>query len=129
MKLVWSRSSSLFILINAITVAVVVGIHKPSIDEFDQVLQHWCSLCEVGASFDNNMEVGSDVNVFEDYTWGSDGYNGDDDDDSWYEEEEEEDDDDDLQKRIEDFIAKVNNGGREERLKEKDCEQEQLRIG
>ena len=110
---------SLFILFNAITVALIVGSHNPSIDEFDGVFSYLCSLYEVGASFDNTEEC-SDVNVFEDDTCGSDGYHGDDEgdtDDSWHDEEEY----DDLQKRIEDFIAKVNNGWREERLKEKDC--------
>ncbi|XVF52720.1 hypothetical protein PTKIN_Ptkin05aG0041000 [Pterospermum kingtungense] len=118
---------SLFILFNAITVAVIVGSHKPSsIDEFDGVYSYLCSLYEVGASFDDSEEC-SDVYVFQDDTCGSDGYHEDDDDDDDMDDSlcDEEYDDDDLQKRIEDFIAKVNNGWREERLKEEDGKQEE----
>ncbi|XWS49824.1 hypothetical protein CRYUN_Cryun12cG0036200 [Craigia yunnanensis] len=63
---------SRFILVNAITVAVIVGSKKPSIDEFG-VFPYFFSLYEVGASFDNTEEC-SDVNVIEDDTSGSDGY-------------------------------------------------------
>lgn len=104
---------SLFIFFNAITVAIIVGSHRPPIDKVDGVFSYLCPLYEVGASFDNTEEC-SDVESFEDNnTCGSYGYD-----------EHDDDMDDDLQKRIEDFIAKVNNGWREERLKEKDCKQE-----
>ncbi|OMO97403.1 hypothetical protein CCACVL1_04568 [Corchorus capsularis] len=73
-------------------------------------------------SFDITEEY-SDVDDFEDDIHSLDGHQEDEEDDmddGWSDEEEI---DDDLQKRIEDFIAKVNNGWREERLKEKDYEQ------
>ncbi|EOY24512.1 hypothetical protein QQP08_011828 [Theobroma cacao] len=114
---------SLFILFNAITVAVIVGSHKPSIDEIDGFFPYSCSL--YGGPFINSTEKYSDVDDFEDDTASSDGYHADEDDDDGYHEDEAEDDScndegeyDDLQKRIEAFIAKVNNGWREERLRE-----------
>lgn len=119
----------LFILFNAIIIAVIVGSHKPPIDEFDGVFPYLSFVYEAGASFDNTDEF-SDIDVFEDDTCSSDGYQEDDDDDddddkeedtddSWYDEEEY---GDDLQKRIEDFIAMVNKGWREERLEETDSD-------
>ncbi|XP_021279466.1 coiled-coil domain-containing protein 1-like [Herrania umbratica] len=113
----------LFILFNAITVAVIVGINKPSIDEIDGFFPHSCSLYE--GPFINSTEKYSDVDDFEDDTPSSDGYHADEDDDDGHHEDEDEDDScndeeesDDLQKRIEDFIAKVINGWREEKLRE-----------
>ncbi|KAK8578741.1 hypothetical protein V6N13_142016 [Hibiscus sabdariffa] len=117
---------SSFLLFNAIIVSVIVVSHKQSIDGFDGV----CSASQVGASLDHSEQC-SDISepYYEDDTVLSDGYYEDDDhdgdgdgdgDDSWYGAEEEYVDD--LQQRSEDFIAKVNNGWREEWLSEKDCE-------
>ncbi|XVF10744.1 hypothetical protein REPUB_Repub07fG0209100 [Reevesia pubescens] len=122
---IFYSSLSQYILFNAIIIAVIFGSHKPSIDEFDGVYPYLHSLYEADASFDNTEEY-SDVDVYEDDICSSNGYQEDDDEDDddnddmndgWDDEEE---DGDDLQKRIEDFIAEVTNGWREERLKEKD---------
>ncbi|OMO80926.1 hypothetical protein COLO4_23851 [Corchorus olitorius] len=105
-----------FILFNSIIVAIIVGSHKPSIDEINGSFPYMYD------SFDITQEY-SDVDDFEDDIHSLDGYQEDEEDDmddGWSDEEEF---DDDLQKRIEDFIAKVNNGWREERLKDKDYEQ------
>ncbi|KAK8690942.1 hypothetical protein V6N13_074466 [Hibiscus sabdariffa] len=116
---------SSFLLFNALIVYVIVVSHKQSIDGFDGV----CSASQVGVSFDHSEEC-SDISehYYEDNTILSDGYYEDDDhddddgdgDDSWYGAEEEYVDD--LQQRSEDFIAKVNNGWKEEWLSEKECE-------
>ncbi|GMJ04821.1 hypothetical protein like AT1G62935 [Hibiscus trionum] len=119
---------SLFLLFNAIILSVIVVSHKRSTYEFDGV----CSASEVGASFDHieqsshisdgyyEDDTGISDGYYEDDTGVSDGYYEDDDDSRYVTDEEYEDD---LHQRIEDFIAKVNNGWREEWLSEKDCEQ------
>ncbi|XP_039011533.1 uncharacterized protein LOC120140629 [Hibiscus syriacus] len=111
---------SLFVLFNAIIVSVIFVSHKQSIDESDGD----CSVSEVGASFDQT-ERSDIVDVYKDDTDISSGYCEDDDhennnDCSCYGGEEEYGDD--LHQRIEDFIAKVNNGWREECLSENDRE-------
>ncbi|KAB2088737.1 hypothetical protein ES319_A03G018500v1 [Gossypium barbadense] len=117
---------SLFVLFNAMLISVTFASQKQSTNEVDGEFTYLGSSCEVGASFDDTQQCGDMVDVCRDDTGCSDGYYEDDDsdsddnddhDDGWFAEGEYSDD---LQRRIEDFIAKVNNGWREELLNEKD---------
>ncbi|PPD81900.1 hypothetical protein GOBAR_DD21166 [Gossypium barbadense] len=103
-------------------ISVTFASHKQSTNEVDGEFTYLGSSCEVGASFDDTQQCADMVDVCRDDTGCSDGYYEDDsdsdDNDGWFAEEG--DYSDDLQRRIEDFIAKVNNGWREEWLNEKD---------
>lgn len=113
---------------NTMIFAFLVKGYMPSYEEFDNF--DWSlpfQLMVDGMKEEheeyrcNNIDTGDDDDN-DDYCYPcSDGYNEDDDDDSSDEEvgwADEEQDDDDLDKRIEEFIAKVNKGWREEWLRE-----------
>ena len=114
---------------NTLIFAFLVRGYSRSYDEFDDF--DWSSpfILSVDGMEEKHVEDrcnyidSSDSDNDDDYNNPcSDGYNEDDDDDGTDEEigwtDEEQDDDDDLNKRIEEFIAKVNKGWREEWLRE-----------
>ncbi|KAJ9147792.1 hypothetical protein P3X46_029913 [Hevea brasiliensis] len=128
--LVLNFSSSLFLfsMFNTIILAVVFGNCRPSVEEVDGAWYSFQSSYEDGQDSydnivkdeDNDSDVDDDDDQRENYF--SDGYDEDDDDSGsdgeigW--EDDDEEIDDNLQRRIEDFIAKVNKGWREEWLRE-----------
>lgn len=104
-------------VLNSIIFAFLVEGHRPSSDDFD-----WPSpflLPVDGVEEEHAEDRCNSIDYSDDYC--SDGYDEDDDDGSHEEVDwgdEQDYDYDDLNKRIEEFIAKVNKGWREEWLRE-----------
>ncbi|KAJ8767593.1 hypothetical protein K2173_018151 [Erythroxylum novogranatense] len=124
--LVLKFSSPLFIfsLFNAIILFIVLGNHRPSGDEVEEFFQYssQSSFADDYGDYVKDDNGGSDMeddNEDRSEFDGSDGYDEDDDDDGsegevgW---EDDEEPDENLESRIEDFIAKVIKGWREEWL-------------
>ncbi|ONI06794.1 hypothetical protein PRUPE_5G081400 [Prunus persica] len=126
-----------FSLFNIIIVAIIVGSHRSSSGEVDSIIPFLYHQYEPEEDADNDVEDtksdkylnldgyenGSDCvdDESEDYSFDSDGYNEDDDDNGsddevgWGDMDEH---NSNLEKRIEDFIDKVNKGWKEERLRD-----------
>ncbi|KAJ4712883.1 hypothetical protein OWV82_015049 [Melia azedarach] len=114
----------LFSLFNIIIFAIMVASYRPYTYEVDELFPFFCGSDELGVDTHDNIKEYSDEDDEDcgDEYHGSDGYDEDDDDNGsegevgW---EDEEGSDGNLQKRIEDFIAKVNDRWREEKLRDK----------
>lgn len=131
--LVLNFSSTLFLfsMLNTVILAVVVGSYRPSVEEGDggwYSFQSWYE--EVEDAYDKDEDYDSDDDDdYEKENDFSDGYDRDDEGDrdgeiGWEDDDEEEDDN--LQRRIEEFIAKVNRGWRDEWLRENHQTQSKL---
>ncbi|KAM2504226.1 hypothetical protein PS1_038166 [Malus domestica] len=122
-----SNPPFVFLLVNIIIVAIIVGNHRPSSVEADDIISfvyHSYELEEDGAGYDKCSDHVDDNDGGEsesDDHFDSDGYDEDDDDNGsegeigWGDMDEY---DYNLEKRIEDFIDKVNKGWREERVRD-----------
>ncbi|KAL5748584.1 hypothetical protein ACOSP7_025623 [Xanthoceras sorbifolium] len=113
----------MFSLLNTIIFSIIIGSYKPYTNEVGQDLASLCYSHEVGDHAQDYIKGSSDEeDDFEEYH-GSDGYEEDDDDNNDSDEEvgweHEEGYDDNLQMRIEDFIAKVTNVWKEDRLRDR----------
>lgn len=114
----------LFLVFNFIIIAILVGNYRPS-QEVDGAWPRFLPLNEGQEDMKNKTGDGieDDDGDGDDY-FGSDGYVEDDDDDNSSDDDdifwkdEEEDDDSCLNRRIESFIAKVNEEWRKERLRD-----------
>lgn len=122
-----------FSVFNTIIIAIVIGNYRPSTEEVEGVMPPFLPQNE--EEIDAQDDTGDYINCKEDENedededevyHGSDGYDKDDDDNSsddescWQDEEEY---DNNLERRIESFIAKVNEEWRKERLREISCKQ------
>ncbi|TQD81699.1 hypothetical protein C1H46_032751 [Malus baccata] len=104
-----SNPPFVFLLFNIIIVAIIVGNHRPSFVEVDDIISfvyHSYELEEDGAGDAEDTKNGYDE---DDDDNGSEGEIGWGDMDEYYY---------NLEKRIEDFIDKVNKGWREERVRD-----------
>lgn len=122
-----------FSVFNTIIIAILIGNYRPSTEEVEGVMPPFLPQNE--EEIDAQDDTGDYINCKEDENedededevyHGSDGYDKDDDDNSsddescWQDEEEY---DNNLERRIESFIAKVNEEWRKERLREISCKQ------
>lgn len=122
-----------FSVFNTIIIAILIGNYRPSTEEVEGVMPPFLPQNE--EEIDAQDDTGDYINCKEDENedededevyHGSDRYNKDDDDNSsddetcWQDEEEY---DNNLERRIESFIAKVNEEWRKERLREISCKQ------
>ncbi|KAM3734957.1 hypothetical protein ACB098_10G054000 [Castanea mollissima] len=120
-----------FSVFNSIIIAILIGNYRPSTEEVEGVMPPFLPQNE--EEIDAQDDTGDYINCKEDEDededeeyHGSDGYDKDDDDNSsddeacWQDEEEY---DNNLERRIESFIAKVNEEWRKERLREISCKQ------
>lgn len=112
----------LYPLFNIIILVIIFGSYRPYVDKVDGVFPSFPD--EVGDDVYDNIRDGSDNSDDDDdykQNYGSDGYEEDDDDNGsdgeigWQDDEEF---DDNLERRIEEFIAKVNTGWKEEQLED-----------
>ncbi len=107
---------------NMIIIVILIGNYRPSSEEVDGAMPPFLPLYE--GEKDTQDDTGNYIDHEDEENHGSDGNDKDDDDDDdgsgddeicWQDEEEY---DNNLERRIEDFIAKVNEEWRKERLRE-----------
>ncbi|KAJ0051661.1 hypothetical protein Pint_00256 [Pistacia integerrima] len=108
-----SKRDAVFVMFNVIIITIFLGSSKPSAMDFDWFFNPSPIVHET--YYDDSYDDDDD-----DDCHGHDGYDEDNDDDLGTEDVESEDEiDNDLERKIEEFIAKVNSKWREESIAEK----------
>ncbi|GKV38149.1 hypothetical protein SLEP1_g46091 [Rubroshorea leprosula] len=131
----------LFLVFNTLIVVLIIGSHKSAVNEDGKGMPFSCFFYGVGSVYDDantileeNYEEEDDEDEGDGDGCASDGYYEDDDDNGRDDDDNDDWDDytneydENLARRIEDFIAKVNEGWREERLMQ-DCRKAHKVIG
>ncbi|XP_031269740.1 uncharacterized protein LOC116128183 [Pistacia vera] len=109
-----SKRDAVFVMFNVIIITIFLGSSKPSAMDFDWFFNPFPLVHET--YYDDSYDDDDD----DDECHGYDGYDEDNDDDLGTEDVESEDEiDNDLERKIEEFIAKVNSKWREESIAEK----------